>query len=461
MLHWWMVLWNLRFLGTLLMRDRQNFQTGNNLFQNKITGRRAFLISSLATVALLPGNSMEVFASSPKKLVRFKQDRFCISFWVDPPADAHMDEHYAQLAAANFTVALGGFGAKTPETDQRQLDLCQKYGLKALVYLPGYEEGAVHGYADIGEIRKADKFPNHPACWGYTLHDEPGAGLFPNLRYMVDHLRKVRPGKLGFINLLPAYASVAQQGTHTYEEYVERYVRKVNPDVLCMDYYPMMEPHADTRHGYCADLTVLRKYALRQNIPFWNFFNAMPFGPHSDPTEAQMRWQIYTSLAYGAKGVLYFCYWTPRGPVFEKGGGLIGRNGQPTRHYYQAQRINARLKNLGPTLMHLTSQAVYRVPRGTNPAAILRGSPLKSLTPGDYLIGVFKHADGRTALLLNNYSYCYTVWPTVVFAAPLENIVEIDPATGKEIPVVDDSPEMPGLQLSLGSAEGRLFLMRQ
>ena len=34
----------------------------------------------------------------------------------------------------------------------------------------------------------------------------------------------------------------------------------------------------------------------------------MPFAGHSDPTEAQLAWQIFTSLAYGAKGILYFCY---------------------------------------------------------------------------------------------------------------------------------------------------------
>ena len=442
-----------------LMNKQQDFQEEETIRQVIPIRRRTFLRSSLGALALLPGRSRERSAFSPGKPVRFKQDRFCISFWVDPPAGTHMEEHYAQLAAANFTVAMGGFGAKTPQTDRRQLDLCQKYGLKALVYLPGYEDGAIRGPAAIDEIKLADKFPNHPACWGYMLHDEPGARLFPNLRYMVNHLRKTRPEKLGFINLLPAYASAIQLGTRTYEQYVGRFVREVNPDVLCMDYYPMMEPHTDTRNGYCANLAVLRKYALRQNIPFWNFFNAMPFGPHSDPTESQIRWQIYTSLAYGAKGVLYFCYWTPSG--FRRGGALIQTDGIPTRHYHQARRINARLKNLGPTLMRLTSEKVYRIPPGANPAPVLRGSPLKSLTSGDYLIGTFKHVDGRTAVLLNNYSYCYTAWPTVEFAAPLGNIVEIDPGTGKEIPVVDDSPDMPGLQLSLGSAEGRLFLIRQ
>ncbi|MCL5283623.1 MAG: hypothetical protein M1330_02790 [Armatimonadetes bacterium] len=424
-------------------------------------GRREFIVSSLAAVASTMTEKASYgagFAPIAINPARFKQDRFCISFWADPPADAHMDEHYAQIAAANFTVVMGGFGANTPETDRRQLDLCQKHGLKALVYLPGYEDGAAYGSSKIDEIMQADRFPNHPACWGYMLHDEPNSSIFPSLRFMVDHLREKRPGKLGFINLFPTYANEGQLGEPTYEEYVSRFVSEVNPDVLCMDHYPMMQPNQDTRDAYCDNLAVLRKYALAQNIPFWNFFNDMPFDQHYDPTEAQLRWQISTSLAYGAKGVLYFCYWTPTG--FQKGGAIIAQDGRPTHHYNQARRINNKLKHWGPTLMQLASEAVYRVPRGSDPAKILNGAPIQ-LTPGDYLVGVFKHADGRTAVLLNNYSYTYTAWPTVKFATDIENVVEVDPTNGKETSVVDDSPAMAGLQISLGSAEGRLFLIRR
>ncbi len=200
-----------------LMNKQQDFQEEETIRQVIPIRRRTFLRSALGALALLPGRSRALSVFSHGKPVRFKQDRFCISFWVDPPAGAHMEEHYAQLAAANFTVAMGGFGANTPKTDRRQLDLCQKYGLKALVYLPGYEDGAIRGPAAIDEIKLADKFPNHPACWGYMLHDEPGARLFPNLRYMVNHLRTARPDKLGFINLLPAYASAIQLVLQRYK----------------------------------------------------------------------------------------------------------------------------------------------------------------------------------------------------------------------------------------------------
>ena len=48
---------------------------------------------------------------------------------------------------------------------------------------------------------------------------------------------------------------------------------------------------------------------MRVDVPFWNFFGVQHvFYGEPDPTEAQVRWQAFTSLAFGAKGLLYFCY---------------------------------------------------------------------------------------------------------------------------------------------------------
>jgi hypothetical protein len=372
------------------------------------------------------------------------QDRFAIGFWVDPPAGDDMEYRYREIAEASFTVVLGGFGAATPETVQRQIALCERYDLKALVAMAGLPPAAL---------------PESPAVWGYMLRDEPNVDDFPQLRQTVDVIRAARPGRLAYINLYPNYANEEQLGVPTYDEHVARFVEEIGVDVLSMDHYPAMKPNLDGRGAYCENLETMRRHSVAAKIPFWNFFNTMPFGPHDDPTEAQLRWQIFTSLAYGAKGVLYFCYWTPKGDEFPRGGAIITAEGRRTRHYEQAKRINAAVKSLGTTLMSLTSTAVIRIAAGADPAPFLAGSPLQSLTPGDYLIGTFGHADGRRAVLLNNYSFAYTAWPTVTFDAEPDQVREVSPATGEEIAVVDDSPAMPGLQLSLDAGEGRLFLL--
>ena len=382
----------------------------------------------------------------------FVQDQFAIGLWVDPPADDQMDRRYAEIAEANFNLVLGGFGADRPNTAQRQLALCEKYGMKGLVHCHG---------------TPVEQLPTGDACWGYSIRDEPGASSFPGLREQVDAVRKAHPGRLAYINLFPNYAPPSALGTDTYDEHVAQFCEMVRPDVLSMDHYPRFKPSVDrrARDGYCENLATMRKYALEHDIPFWNFFNIMPYGPHTDPTEAQLRWQINASLTYGAKGVLYFCYYTPKGKIFSKGGAIISRDDRKTRHWYQARRLNGQLKKLGPVLMQLTSTGGYRIPPESNPDEILAGTPVKSISRADYdlhfdyLVGVFQHTDGRRAVMLTNYHFAYSQWPTIEFDTDLAGIVEVNKWTGEEDEVVDDSPDMEGLQISLDAGDARLFLL--
>jgi hypothetical protein len=374
----------------------------------------------------------------------FVQDRLAIGLWVDPP---RTEAHYKWLAEAGFNLVLAGFQKSPPST---LFALLKKYRLKGILWPEGSD---------------ASKFPTDPNLWGYALKDEPSASEFPQLKERAEAIAKIHPDKLAYVNLFPDYASPAQLGSPDYVTHVKQFIEQVKPAVLSMDHYPIFKPDRDGRDKYCGNLAVMREQSLAAGIPFWNFFNTMPYGPHTDPTESQLRWQIYASLAYGAKGVLYFCYFTPGGAEFPKGGAIIAVDGTKTRHYEHAKRLNTELRALGPTLMQLTSTGIYRVTPTDTPAESLRGSGILDLRrapedpPGDYLVGAFRHKDGRRAVLLQNYRFAYSAWPTVVFDAPVESVREVDKVTGKEALVRDESPSMPGLQLSLGDAEGRLFLL--
>lgn len=389
------------------------------------------------------------FALSVHAAETFVQDRFAIGYWVGPQTTENLRERYKEIAEANFTLAIGSHGP----TVGQELDLCAEFGLKAIV-----------------EPIALDK-PVHPACWGYLLTDEPGAAAFPDLARRAAEIRTRQPGRFGYINLFPNYASPAQLGTKTYEEHVERFVREVKPEVLSMDHYPLMRPETDSRDQYLKNLETMRRHSLQAGIPFWNYFYSMPFNDRLDPTEAQIRWQIFASIAHGAKGVLYFCYWTPGKGAggageFPKGGAILTAEGLKTRHYDEARRINAELKKWGPTLMQLTSTGVARVKSGADNTAALAGTPVRSLArvggdpASEVLIGYFKHADGRRAVLVLNHSHSFTAWPTIEFDADPKEVTEVDKSTGEIHPVVDDSPELKGLQLSFGAGDARLFLLK-
>ncbi len=398
----------------------------------------------LVFFALLSVSSLS--ATSP---ARFVQDRFVIGMWVPPATRENLDAHYRDIAEANFTLVVGKSGPST----QEHLNRCQRFGLKTL---PEADQ-------------PVEKLPDGPACWGYLLVDEPGAGAFADLARRAEEVRTKRPGRFGYVNLYPNYAPLSALGTASYDEHVARFVREVKPEVLSMDHYPLMRPEGDTRQAYCDNLECFRKHALAAGIPFWNYFYSMPFNDRLDPTEAQIRWQIFTSVAYGAKGVLYFCYWTPgKGAAgageFPKGGAILMAEGLKTRHYDEARRINAELKSLGPTLMQLTSAGAFRVTTETNASALAAG-PIRKLArvPGDpvgeFIIGAFRHAGGRRAVMIVNHNYSYTAWPTVEFNADPKEVFEVSKATGQAAPAVDDSPELKGFQLSLGPGDARLFLL--
>jgi hypothetical protein len=388
------------------------------------------------------------FQAAGQEARRFVQDRFAIGYWVGPETKENLRERYREIADANFTLVIGSHGMAIDQ----QLAYCREFGLKAIVDAKG-----------LG-------LPANDACWGFSLMDEPGAAQFPELAKRAEEARARQPGKFGYINLFPNYASPAQLGTATYEEHVAKFVREVKPEVLSMDHYPLMRPDADGRDAYLENLAVMRAHSLRAGIPFWNFFYNMPFNDRLDPTEAQIRWQIFASIAHGAKGVLYFCYWTPgKGAAgageFPKGGAIITAEGLKTRHYEEARRINAELKNYGPTLMKLTSERVVKIKTDADTRPALAGLPLRNIARvqgdpvGEFEVGIFSNADGGKAVLIVNHNYSFTAWPTLEFAADARDVLEVSKNTGANAPVVDDSPELKGLQISFGAGDARLFLL--
>ncbi len=379
---------------------------------------------------------------------RYRQTKFAIGYWVEPPFDKDAHRRYREVADCGINLVLSGFGGAQKE---KFLPILNRFGLDAILMHP----------AGSPETWPADK-----RIIGYGLVDEPAATRFKELKNLADTVRAARPGTLPFVNLFPNYATPTQLGSPDYATHVADFIRIYQPDVLCMDNYPIFKPDRDTRGLYIENLEIFRKQSLAAGIPFWNFFNIMPYGPHTDPTEAQVRWQVNASLVYGAKGLLYFCYFTPGGDEFPKGGAIIGQDGLKTHHYAQAQRINKTLRHYGKVLMNCTSTDVAQIMPGDTPSEKLRQSGIRDIKrdrvdpPHDYLIGTFQHTSGRRAVMLMNNRFAYSAWPTVEFDVRSgQRVVEIDPESGREVPLHDASPAMPGVQLPLLDGGARLFLL--
>lgn len=156
---------------------------------------------------------------------------------------------------------------------------------------------------------------------------------------------------------------------YTYEEFLHDYVTTVKPDVLCVDIYPFIRPPEGDSEQYLSrnffkNLSAVRKAALEADIPYWSFVQAYEHtggGGRRYPSESDLRMQVFTTLAYGYTGVMYYCY----DHVSDRGL-LKGVPGEPTELYYAAQKLNGEIARLGQSLRYLTSTDVRYI-RGTHP----------------------------------------------------------------------------------------------
>lgn len=387
---------------------------------------------------------------------------FLVSFWYGPPRAETTLKRYQEIAECNFTAVLPPAEGTDVERNKKILDLCKQTGLKAFI-----EDGrllarqpSAPDFARNLDAVLAD-YGDHPALAGYFLTDEPSAAQFPLLGAVNQYLRRKDPRRVPFINLLPNYASPEQLGTKTYDEHVKQFIQTVRPALVSWDHYALLGGGFE-RPEYFANLETVLRQATAADVPFVQIILSVPHLGYRDPSEAELRWQVFTTLAYGAKGVLYFTYWTPFSADEKQQGfrnAIIGENGQRTPKYDQVKRINARVKALAPTLVKLRSVAAYHtapVPPGAQP---LDPKGPVARAAGDLLIGWLKD-DRNDYLFLVNRSLRKKTSAQVTLTRPAREVAEVSqekPGTSAQVNV---DPAGGLLETALEPGEGRLFVLK-
>ena len=114
------------------------------------------------------------------------------------------------------------------------------------------------------------------------------------------------------------------------------------------------------------------------------------------------------------------------------------------------------------------SGCAVAVLNGTTPRTYDPSYPRFKFTHVPYLVGQFKLADGRTAVLINNHDDRFNMMTNVIFRNQSYHhrgkdsstlLLEVSPESGKEEPVHDDCFSCPGLQLLLQAGSGRLLIL--
>jgi hypothetical protein len=336
------------------------------------------------------------------------------------------------------------------------LDLCQLVGLEALVLdsriFPRMT--ASPKWPEILRQVVAD-YTDHPALFGYFVTDEPGYGSFKALGDISQELQRLDPARLPYINLFPTYATPAQLGTPTYEEHLSKFLAITKPAVLSYDHYCLEANDVDGQQ-YFENLGLIRNHALRAGVPPWNIIQAMSYARSMRrPNDAEMRWQVYTSLAYGMKGLLYFIYWSYNEDPLDVG--IVDHLGRPGPLFPIVTQLNGEIKALGPTLLGLTSTGVYHA-GDVPPGATRLGSAQLLSLPADapLLVGFFRDAADVPYAMIANRSFREAVDFPVTFSPLVAEVSALSPADGSARPL----PYTPGEALPLSLAPGDGILLR-
>lgn len=326
---------------------------------------------------------------------RVSPEDFVILPWSWAPADL---EQLRGIRDCGFNLA----GFVSPDA----LDLAHEAGLKAIVSEGSTQVSDARAQLEDEEIKDrvqglVDRVKGHPAVFGYYLRDEPSAAIFPGLARWAEAYREADPGALAYINLLPTYASPAQLGTATYGEYLERFIDQVKPRFISYDHYALMDD-GTLRDGYFQNLEAVRRASLAAGIPFWNIVLSNAHFHYAEPTPAGLRFQLYTTLAYGGRGISYFTYFAPDVGNYRLA--PVDQFGNRTPTWDMLRNVNLQIHQLAPVYLTLTSINVFHhggeVPEGCSGDDT--SVHLDAVSGGDLLVGEFTGPAGQPAVLIVN-----------------------------------------------------------
>lgn len=395
----------------------------------------------------------------------WKQERFFITFWCPPPpTDANLE-------------AVAREGYNLTWAPEEALDTVHKYGLKALLRDPLIDPSTLDNPEQAAKLDELiRRVRNHPALEGYFITDEPGSGAFPGLGRLVQFIRERDPDHFSYINLFPTYATKEQlgvsadaierarvgiptnfagAGTNTetiaaYRDYLYKFIEIVKPELISYDHYHFLKGGDGSQ--YFLNLELIREASQKSGLPFLNIIQACTIEPSWRlVNKNELRFLIYTTLAYGGRGISYFLYWGPKSY-----GGLY-QDGKMTPLALDVAGLNRELQTIGPVMMSLESKAIYHtkpLPIGARP--VPRRSRIKIEGEGEFVLGLFGSKRKMTAFMVVNRNYKAPSTAQILLANPNVRVEEFDRRHGiwVEYPVDRISGKM---FVELDCGDGRLF----
>jgi hypothetical protein len=392
-------------------------------------------IMKISVAALLLLVPLLAFSQSSLQSKPIEPKKFAVMAWGDSPSDA------GQLRGMKEAgLNISGF------CRAEDLDRVKAAGLTCFVNDP-----KLSGYAleqlppvsimrrDIAALKK--QIGDKSAALGFYLRDEPSASLMPGLGRLATLLRDEMPDKWPYVNLFPYRVSPAMLGTSDYDSYVRMLVKTIGQPFLSYDNYSLV--NGEMLDFFYTNLEIIRRLSLETKTPFWNCILANSHFNYMEPSDPTFNLQVYSTMAYGGRGIQYFTYFAPQIGNYRLA--AVDQFGNRTATWDMLRRINNQIHALAPVLIRLRSTGVYHYPDVPEQAQPLAASKLiqsvemtqRYVRPpvgGRFLIGEFEDDQNRPYFLIVNKDLKNSFQFRVHLRQTSGKLVRVSPYSGQEEP---------------------------
>lgn len=325
---------------------------------------------------------------------------FALFGWVSPPLAYTTAPRYAELAGAGFnTTVLAWEDSGRVADNLTRLALTRSLGVRNLIFdrrLALVRPDTLATFVWFDSV-VAD-YAGDPAVLGYYLGDEPPPSQLHLLATLFRELRARDPSHPAWNNLLGRMSFPTRDA---WLAYTREYADSTQPAVLCNDQYDFLT--ASDRGQLVENVAGLAAVARERGIPFWGIVLLIEHEGYRTVTPGLLRWQIAQWIAYGARGIGTFTYWTPApDPVWNWQPAMIDWDGTRTPRYDEVSLLNARLGSIGEALARcawVTAEYAGSLPAGGTaftPDAVL------AAVDGRAAIGTFADSTGAPWLFVAN-----------------------------------------------------------
>ena len=398
-------------------------------------------------------------------------EEYPIGLWWPPPPAHTTAQRYQEIAAAGFNFVIGGNHVTNDTYNPAALNAAGVNNLRFLL-TDSEIQSIIRSSTDYSSAylriqQLMQRYGGYPALSGLNLYDEPNRSMFGILGYARAALQGLDSKKLPWANVFGYTTDPSLTGTSTYEEYLQLYLGEVEPPFLSFDHYPLLSGTEITRR-YFDNWAIVRRFSLQAGIPSWGFIQSMDFrwtqntyAPRRRPNEAELLWQVNVGLAYGAKGLQYFAYWTPTNSPnasVQFGEALVTVGGTLTPLYDYARRVNDYLRVVGKVLLPLTSESVVHAGEDPLPLGATAFSPdgyVESTSGSPVILSRFRQSAeaAERYLLVVNRSFTAEAQTQLTLYASVSEASKLDSSTGTFAKVEQQGT----LQLRIEPGGARLY----